>query len=647
MLARKRRGTALLRVRGRVCALALALALACAGTLGLLASCGLPATQQAAAPDEVVSQKPSNPDKIQVTMLVKNAFSLNGFERAAEEHFPQLDIVQVGNFSSEMGISEYEARLCNGDIPDIVMTWPLDVGNQYWEDQLLDLSALPFTGKYTTAMLDTISQEGKLFYLPGPSQLRGIVYNKTLFQENGWEVPSDFESFVTLCQTIEASGLRSLQLGLGNEEVLDTAFVGYGYESSFSTPEAAQWRAAYDKGTGSFADMCTPALDTFQTLIDAGILQPADLNITYADREYQLFSRKCAMVEDSVLMTNMGEGRTGTTDEFALMPFFNPGNESDWARLYPVCYIGANKNLAEAQNKEKYDLVMQLFEYISTPEGQAALIGENGTMASSLKGVFPQETSEIKALLPAIEQGRTAVFPTFEHVQGVLREGLAGMVAGKFSATDVIRMVDAQNALPVVSTRPQVLGRASADFTMIETGNFITDTLREETGCDVALFLDNGKDGRTNGKGVSARFYEGELTAEDVARVYPDVRQGETGEIVKGSMTGADLLNTLEYAIAVDNDQTGWFYYFSGLRMEYAPAAPPGTRIHSIKDGEGRAIDPEKTYTVAFMEGSVPADCLITHEGTGVLVPDLLKKTIQQCDTISPSGDGRFVVAQP
>ncbi|MEG0682980.1 MAG: hypothetical protein RR434_05595, partial [Raoultibacter sp.] len=119
MLARKRRGTALLRVRGRVCALALALALACAGTLGLLASCGLPATQQAAAPDEVVSQKPSNPDKIQVTMLVKNAFSLNGFECAAEEHFPQLDIVQVGNFSSEMGISEYEARLCNGDIPDI------------------------------------------------------------------------------------------------------------------------------------------------------------------------------------------------------------------------------------------------------------------------------------------------------------------------------------------------------------------------------------------------------------------------------------------------------------------------------------------------------------------------------------------------
>ncbi|MEG0776722.1 MAG: extracellular solute-binding protein [Raoultibacter sp.] len=597
--------------------------------------------------DDVLTQTVSDPDKIPVTMLVKNAFSLDSLERSAEEKFPQLDIIQVGNFTSDMGIAEYDARLKNGDLTDVVMTWPLDVGSEYWKDQLLDLSALPMTGKYTTTMLNDISQNGQLFYLPGPSQVRGIVYNKTLFQEKGWEVPRDFDGFIELCQTIERDGIRSLQLGLGNEEVLDTAFVGYGYKSAFSTPESAQWRAAYDKGTGSLADNCLPALQTFQTLIDAGILKKADLDITYADREYLLFSRQCAMVEDSVLMTHLGNEKTGTTDEFALMPFFNPGTDGDWARLYPVCYIGANKNLAESGNKEKYDLIMQLLEYISTPEGQAALIGDNGTMISSLKGVAAPRVPEIDALSHALEQGRSAVFPTFKRSQEALRVGLAGMVGGTLTAYDVVKMVDAQNVEPPVPEHPAVLGSATADFTLTETGNFITDIMRDKTGCDVALFLDNGKDGKTNGKGVSARFYRGELTDIDIKRVYPDVRRGETGEIWKVAMSGEDLLHTLEYAIPVDNGQTGWFYYFSGLRMEYAPAAEPGSRICTIKDEEGKAIDPQKIYSLAVMDDSVPAEYLQSCEKTGIFVPSLLGDAIREQGSITPSGDGRFVVVQP
>ncbi|MEG2261448.1 MAG: extracellular solute-binding protein [Raoultibacter sp.] len=622
--------------------------LVCGGgfaAMGLM-SCGS-AAPAGTASDDIVTQTVSDPDKIPVTMLVKNAFSLDAFEKSAEEKFPQLDIIQVGNFTSDMGTDEYEARLKNGDLTDIVMTWPLDVGDEYWKDQLLDLSALPMTGKYTTTMLDDISQDGQLFYLPGPSQVRGIVYNKTLFNEKGWEVPQDFDGFIELCQTIERDGIRSLQLGLGNEEVLDTAFVGYGYKSAFSTPENAQWRAAYDEGVGSFADNCLPALQTFQTLIDEGVLKPADLDITYADREYLLFSRQCAMVEDSVLMTHMGNEKTGTTDEFALMPFFNPGTNGDWARLYPVCYVGANKNLAESDDKHKHNLVMQLLEYISTPEGQVALIGDNGTMISSLKGVAAPNVPEIEALSQTLDQGRSAVFPVFKRSQEALRTGLSGMVDGSLTADDVVVLVDAQNGAPPTPPRFPSLGSATADFTLLETGNFITDAMRAKTGCDVALFLDNGKDGKTNGKGVSARFYHGELTDVDIKRVYPDVRRGETGEIWKVTMSGDDLLKTLEYAIPVDHDQTGWFYYFSGLQMEYAPAADPGTRIHSIQDKEGKAIDRQKTYSIAVMDDSVPAEYVRSCEKTGIFIPELLRDEIGERHSITPSGDGRFVVAQP
>lgn len=594
---------------------------------------------------EILTQKVLSPDKIPITVLVKNAFTINTFEKEVEKKFSNIDIIQVGNYSSNMGIAEYEARLKNGDLTDIVMTWPLDVGEEYWSQHLLDLSSFSFTGKYATSMLDNISKDGKLYYLPGPSQVRGIVYNKTLFEEKGWSVPTDFDSFIKLCKTIEESGIRSFQLGLGNQEVLDTAFVGFGYEQSFSKPENAHKIKNYNNGIGSFADNYTPALETFQVLIDNGILRKDDLNLRYQNREQMLFTRQCAMVEDSVLLTRMGFERNGCTDEFALMPFFNPGTQSDWARLYPVCYVGVSKQLADGKNQEKYNLVKELLEYISTPEGQAALAGDTGAMFSSLNGVAPPDIPEIVDLLPALTHGRYAVFPTLKNAQNALRLGLAAMVEGTATAADVIKMVDKENTTPLVPIPHKVLGKATEDFTLIETGNFLTDTMREESGCDIALFLDNGKDGLSNGKGLAGRLYEGEITSLDTFRVFPDLRNSEKGVMWKVTMTGADLVKTLEHSISVDNNIRGWFYYFSGLKMTYAPSAEAGSRISKITDINGDKIDSERLYSIAVMDGTIPEEYIKSSEKTDTLISGVFEKAIMDAGTISPSGDGRFTVS--
>ena len=109
---------------------------------------------------------PPSKDRIPVTVLVKNAFSINAFERMVEEKFPQIDIIQVGNFTSDRGIVEYKRRLEHDDLTDIIMTWPLDVGETHWESRLLDLSSMPFTSRYNTAMLNSIARDGKLYFLP-------------------------------------------------------------------------------------------------------------------------------------------------------------------------------------------------------------------------------------------------------------------------------------------------------------------------------------------------------------------------------------------------------------------------------------------------------------------------------------------------
>lgn len=606
---------------------------------------GLSGCQSSSQASDILTQKPIQKDKIPITVLVKYAFTINNFEEKIEEIFPDIDIIQVGNYTRNMGTQEYLSRMVNDDLTDIVMTWPLDVGKEYWSERLIDLSSMEFTERYTLSMLNNVSQNGKLYYLPGPSQIRGIVYNKTLFNENGWVVPNNFEEFVSLCQTIEKSGIRSLQLSLGNPEVLDTAFVGYNFANYFSKPQDIQWLDEYNNNNkGSFGDHFSPALDVFQQMIDFGIFKEDDLDVYYQDREKMLFTRQCAMVEDSVLVTRMGFDQIGTEDEFAIMPFFNPSEYSEWARLYMVCYIGLNKHLQEPQNKEKYEAVLELMDYISTPEGQLLLASDTGAMFSSLIDAPPPNVDEMVELVPALNAGQYGVFPQFKNSQKALRNGLSGMLKGDLTKEDVIKMVDEENSHTAVIEAPLKLGTATKDFTVLDTGNFVTDAMKERGNTDIALFLDNGKDGKYNGKGISASLYEGDVSEADLDRILPDLKHGEDGVLWNIEMTGENLIKTIEYAIPVDNNITGWFYYFSGLKITFDPTANQGKRIKKITTSDGQKIDPDKIYSIAVMDYTVPEEFMISCEKTEITINDILVEYISNAKEISPSNDKRFVL---
>ncbi|MEG0020308.1 MAG: 5'-nucleotidase, partial [Oscillospiraceae bacterium] len=168
-----------------------------------------------------------------------------------------------------------------------------------------------------------------------------------------------------------------------------------------------------------------------------------------------------------------------------------------------------------------------------------------------------------------------------------------------------------------------------------------------KSGCEIALLLDNGKDGLCSGKGICSTIYKGDITIIDIQRLTPDSKYGERNELQKVTMTGASLLDALEYSVPVGNGTGGWFYYFSGLRMEYAPAAEPGERIRKITDENGKEIDPEKVYIVAILDGSVDEKYLLSQEDTHIKISDLLMEEVQDAKVIAPDKSGRFRVCQP
>ena len=71
----------------------------------------------AKSPRDILTQKQTEAGKIQLTISPKYAVDLNDFEEAVEMRFSNLDLIQVGNYTSNYS-DEYAQCLANDDLTD-------------------------------------------------------------------------------------------------------------------------------------------------------------------------------------------------------------------------------------------------------------------------------------------------------------------------------------------------------------------------------------------------------------------------------------------------------------------------------------------------------------------------------------------------
>ncbi len=204
-----------------------------------------------------------------------------------------------------------------------------------------------------------------------------------------------------------------------------------------------------------------------------------------------------------------------------------------------------------------------------------------------------------------------------------------------------------QLAVPVGSTSVRLDALSRSSRTMeTNIGNFIADAYRSVGKADI---------GFVNGGSIRADLiYEpGVLSKRDVLSILPF-----NNPIVKVEVSGKVLKQILEHGVARsgpgEDSEPGRFPQVSGLKFEYDPQKPAGSRVVSVTVG-GQALDPAKTYTLAT------SDFLVSRSGDGytmfkdgmVVSPaatapkdsDAFEAAIRAApnSTISPAVEGRIV----
>ena len=512
------------------------------------------------------------------------------------------------------------AQLRADDIPDIFITSQI-LDGELARERLADLSGCDFVNRLSTSVLDQVSVDGGVYLLPVNYGMYGIFYNKTLMEEEGWQVPSDFAGLEELCRKIREKGLIPGVLGTQLTGNPFSAVFNLAKTDWLTTPEGVNWERDFLAGDARAAGRWEDTMDYVQQYIDIGMFttDPEDRNnpemvLDYLGHRRAVFCT--AMM--TVNITRLPE----TGDELGMMPFLSRDGSKNVYMYSPTSYIGISRRLTEPGNEKKLENAIRLLSLLYSQPGQAAFITEQTPcVLSVLDGTVLPEDALIRDAQRALREGRA--FPmTYANWENTLADmgqafkewfrGENGMDGPKCIA----RMDELQTAW-LNRADTVTFCESTADFTLEETGVLVGTALGSAAGADAALVPIGSfyEEGAALKACITGRLYQGAVNTDIANTVLP----GLDGEYALMTMTGAQVKELV---------RTG-FDAGSGRAFPYVLAVRGGG---ALEDGE--------TYQVAFLMGSYTEETgrafgARTEKGS---IRTIFRDWLKEQGTVSPGG---------
>ena len=162
----------------------------------------------------------SKSGKTVITMIQYKPEAVKAFEVMEERFNATHDDIELKIESPNEAMTILKTRLIKEDYPDIIgIGGDINYSNFLHAEMFMDISDFEGVDDIKSAYmqieedLEFIPQDG-VYALPYVANAAGILYNKEMFSENGWEIPTTWTEFTELCDTIsETTDIDPLYFG--------------------------------------------------------------------------------------------------------------------------------------------------------------------------------------------------------------------------------------------------------------------------------------------------------------------------------------------------------------------------------------------------------------------------------------------------
>jgi raffinose/stachyose/melibiose transport system substrate-binding protein len=133
-----------------------------------------------------------------------------------EEENPDVDI-QTEILNNEQYKEKIKVLSASNELPDIGITWAAGYMQPYVDGNMFapldDVLEGGLKEEFVPGTLEAFTMEEKTYGLPLELNIAPVYYNKEIFEKNNLEVPTTYDEFLTVVETLEANGVIPITVG--------------------------------------------------------------------------------------------------------------------------------------------------------------------------------------------------------------------------------------------------------------------------------------------------------------------------------------------------------------------------------------------------------------------------------------------------
>lgn len=157
--------------------------------------------------------------KVEIELVQYKPEAVEAFEALEERFNATHDDIHLTIESPNDAMTILKTRFIREDAPDIIgIGGDVNFSSFIDSDMLMDISDyegledIKQSYKDIDKALEYVPTEG-VYAVPYMANAAGILYNREMFQEHGWEIPSTWDELLTLCEQIQSEGVLPFYFG--------------------------------------------------------------------------------------------------------------------------------------------------------------------------------------------------------------------------------------------------------------------------------------------------------------------------------------------------------------------------------------------------------------------------------------------------
>ena len=543
--------------------------------------------------------------RIAISMYMWDRSMFKEFTPWLEQKFPEIEFTFVQSYNS---MEYYKDLLGRGaSIPDIITCRRFSLNDAApLAEHLMDLSKSEVAGTFYSSYLESNREScGAIRWLPMCAEVDCIMANKTLFDQHGIPLPTNYAEFVSAIDAFEALGITGFQTDWSYDYTCLETMQGCAIAELMSL-EGTRWRMAYESETAD----CQVGLDDqvwpkvfakYEQFLRDVRFMPGDEELNFTPVTQPYLNGQTAMIRATATMAEELTAEYGL--QSVILPYFGETAQDNWVLTYPMCQLAVSKRVEEDEAKK--NAVMEILLAIFSEEGQRAVAAGTSVLSYN-REVSITPAPSLAHVLDCIDSNHLYMRLASTEMFAVSQSVAHRMMRGEYGPEGAHDDFSAQLTHYVNPEAEEVLFTQrkaySNDFGVhgSAAGSSLMNTLRRANDDQIAI---------SYASVVSSPIFAGDYTMQQIKWIMT-----YKNDAYRGTYTGAEIRRIMDWLVNVKEDGSNPVRHRNQLPitsgMEYTVTETErGKFVLGEITVDGKPLDDEAVYTVLL----VGADTYLEH----------------------------------